>query len=115
MVAKRILLGTTAILALAACNSSDDFILPAGGDPGPLGLVFETEVDVMSADREDGNTVFVSDERATITLNDLTYDVDGDIDSFSITLGLPDGSSVTLTEDAVQAPPLILTRLQPDS
>lgn len=102
MVAKKILLGTAACLALAACSDSDDVLLTSAAIDGPLGLTFDTPVNVMSSDREEGNTVRVSEQLATITLNDLVFEEDGDIDSFSVTLGLPDGTSVTLTEANVR-------------
>lgn len=107
MLGRNTLLASTALvasLALAACADNDNPPAAPLEDPpvaGPLGLVFETPVNVMSADA-DANTVRVTDDLATVTLNDLTFNGDGDLDTFSITFNLPDGSSVTLTnEDTV--------------
>lgn len=86
-----------AVAALAACNSSDDAALPTTVDNGelfPLGKTVPVTVGVMSADRQPENTVSVSREEATVTLNSI----DLDTGAFDVTLTLPDGSSVNLTE-----------------
>lgn len=103
MLGKNALLTSTALvasLALAGCFGDSNTGGGAGEldvvDPGPLGLLMETPVDVMSADRRD-NTVVVGDDEATITLNSL----DMETGEFSITLGLPVGDPVTLTQDDI--------------
>lgn len=95
MAARTIITLAGVSLALAACNSSGNGgAIPAeAGDPGPLGLVFETEVDVISSDHQ--NSVRVSEELASMELVSLDL-VAG---TFEIVLGLPDGTSVTLTDD----------------
>lgn len=71
-----------------------------GGGPGPIAaaapdVVVPVEVPtVMSAD-SDENTVTVTRDLATIVVNSL----DVDEGTFSVTFGLPDGSSVTLTDE----------------
>lgn len=84
------LLATTALVAVG-CTGDDAAV------SGPAGLVFDTPVNVMSADA-DANTVRVANDAATVELTDLTFDAEGGIDTFGITLGLPDGTSVSFNE-----------------
>lgn len=89
-----------ASLALAACDSNNAPAVVQDVDPvaGPLGLSLGEAVAVMSADAN-MHLVRVSDQHSTVTLNELTFDLEGEIDTFSITFGLPDGSEVTITDE----------------
>jgi len=98
----RRIVGLCAIAALSACGTSNGGVATTAEDPGelfPLGNEVPVTVTVISSDRQPGNTVRVSDEIATVSLNDLTFDTDGNVETFEIVLGLPDGNSVTLDEE----------------
>lgn len=102
MLGRNTILASTALvasMALAACNGDSKTFTEQEAPPpaGPLGLSLGEAVTVMSADAN-RNLVRVSDQHSTVTLNDLTFDAEGDIDTFSITFGLPDGSHVTIDE-----------------
>lgn len=109
MLGRNILLASTALvasLALAACDSNNVAGVPAADDDdddvvtgvtGPLGLDLGNAVTVMSADAN-MHLVRVSDQHSTVTLNALTFDLEGDIETFNLTFGLPDGSTVTIDE-----------------
>lgn len=90
-------------LVLAGCgggggNGGGGGIAGPADLPVPLGLEFGVPVSVLSADQRPGESVFVGNDLATLTLNDLTLDGDGNVLTFSLTLGLPNGGSVTLDE-----------------
>lgn len=87
------LLATTALVAVGCSDSSSS--VDSSPVAGPLGLVFDTAVSVRSADT-DGDTVRVTDDLASMTLNALTFDGEGEIETISLTFGLPDGTSVTM-------------------
>ena len=88
-----------ACLVLAGCGGGGGGGGGGGAPPpelvAPLGLEFDVEVSVFSADQRPGASVFVGDDLATVTLNDLNFDADGNVLTFNITLGLPNGSAVT--------------------
>lgn len=110
MLGKYKFLAATALMAsmaVTACDSNDGGggLNALGGgqeapEAGPLGLSSGAPVDVASADRQAGNSVSVAGDEATMTLNELTFDGDGNVDAISVTIGLPDGSEVTFDDTA---------------
>ena len=112
MTTKLMMILAAACLALAGCNDSEGVASiagPAEVEPvepapepvaGPLGLTFETDVAVMSADHQAENTVSVAGDGAKVALNNLTFDDEsGEVTAISITLVLPDGSELTLDDE----------------
>jgi hypothetical protein len=84
------LLATMALVAVG-CESIDGSDSSAGGQP------VGSTVEAMSADA-DVNTVRVADNVASVKINEFTYDELGDVDTYSFTFNLPDGTSATFTD-----------------
>ncbi|NNG03450.1 MAG: hypothetical protein HKM95_05040 [Inquilinus sp.] len=97
MVAKKVLLGTTACLALTACNGSSDALLDPAGLDGPFGYTVGEPVEVISATRGDGvsfvkyQVTFNNEEGTNITITTAEgEEIDFDLDDPATWVGEDD-------------------------